>query len=103
MEKQVLDFISRFTDSGKRLEVIDAFTTGCCYWFARILYERFSLYAHCEIMYDPIDNHFGCLVGSTVYDITGDVTKGYEWQDWSLYKCVDELETKRIIRDCIKF
>ena len=37
----ILGFIDRFTANGKRKEVIDTFSNGCCYWFANILHSRF--------------------------------------------------------------
>ena len=102
MDKDVLGFISRFTGGGWRLDVIDCFSKGCCYWFAYILFMRFwhEPY-HAELMYDEIENHFGCKVGGSVYDITGDVTEKHRWKPWFSLK--DESLRERIRRECIDF
>lgn len=98
--KEVEGFISRFTDNGKRLEVIDAFTNGCCYWFAVSLLIRFQ-HENVDIMYAQVDNHFGCLINGAVYDITGDVTDKYNWERW--YDLDDGSLVARLYRDCINF
>ena len=98
----VLSFIGRFSTDGwhYRNEVIEAFTQGCCYWFAFILHTRFA----CEnptIMIDYVAAHFGCKIGEKVYDITGDVTEKYRWETWT--ECSDEALIRRITEDCIMF
>lgn len=98
MDNTIINFINQFTDNGKRKEVIECFTQGCCYWFAEILSVRFS---GSPIMYAPIDCHFGCKIGYKVYDITGDVTTSYKWIDWYEYKYNDPNHADRIVRDCI--
>ena len=52
--KDVLGFISRFTRCGEYPQVIEAFTCGCCYWFAKILHLRFPV---SEIVYGPAANY----------------------------------------------
>ena len=102
-QKVVLDFISKFTDHGKKKEVIHTFRYGCCYWFARILYDRFcdpTKLFEIRIMYTQ-ENHFGCKIGHHVYDITGDVTNEYKWEEWPVKN--EEGLTKRLYRDCIYF
>lgn len=97
----VIKFINQFTDRGRRQEVINTFKYGCCYWFARILYDRFNdptKPTEIKIVYTP-DNHFGCKIGAYVYDVTGIVTNDYNWQDWPVKG--DETLTKRLYRDCI--
>jgi len=97
---KVNSFISRFTGSGKYEQVIEAFTCGCCYWFADILAKRFYKDGP-EIMYDQVINHFGTQICGRVYDITGDVTDDYDWIPW---KDLDDISlTQRIERDCIMF
>ena len=96
---EVFDFIDRFTDRGRREEVIITFTCGCCYWFAKILSERFSN-SNAIIVYDDTDNHFGCKIEDRVYDITGDVTDKYDWGHWPIR---DYHQMKNIIRNCIDF
>ena len=93
----VLNFIARFTDNGKRKEVIEALTCGCCYWFAQILSVRFDGY----IMYDLAENHFVTLIDGRLYDITGDVTEHYLVTPWDEY--ADEWHKSRIIKQCINF
>lgn len=94
---EVDNFLKRFHLS-QDIDVV--FTSGCCYWFAQILYRRF-IRENAMIMYASIDNHFGTMVCGRVYDITGDVTSKYKWEPWLEFS--DELERKRIIRDCAMF
>lgn len=95
-DDKVLNFIKRFKGSE------ETFTSGCCYWFARILFERFNNENYyCDIMYDYIDNHFGCKIDDRVYDVTGDVTFSYNWKYWK--DCQDEDLIESINRDCINF
>lgn len=107
IRKKVYNFISRFTSNGKRLEVIDAFTNGCCYWFAEVLFMRFwmdndsDIANGMSIMYDQVANHFGCRINGRVYDISGDVTDDYKWEEYDGLK--DEALTKILERDCILF
>ena len=104
----VLMFIGRFSTNSRgsayRREVIECFTQGCCFWFAHILKARFGEDA--EIMADYVVGHFGTRIRGRVYDITGDVTDGYNgvpyrWEPWEDLKD-DELKS-RIFRDCIMF
>lgn len=99
---EVLMFIGRFSTDGRRerKEVIEAFTLGGCWWFAFILSVRFAAYKP-EIMTDYVMNHFGCKIGSEVYDITGVVTNDYKWEPWK--DCDDETVKRRITEDCIMF
>ena len=97
-EKEILSFIGRFTSNGRKSEVIDTFTQGCCYWFARILKERFPAG---KIVYDSVENHFACSIGGNEYDITGNVTGQYSFVTWKSFS--DKLERQRIKRDCINF
>lgn len=98
MHNEVLNFISRFTLHGKFEQVAVAFTQGCCYWFTYILCSRFP---NAIMMYDPVMNHFVTQIDDGLYDITGEVTEQYKVVRWDTYP--DELEKKRIIRDCINF
>ena len=94
----VSTFMQRFHSSDNINEV---FTCGCCYWFAKILFDRFYMTHGAIIMYDEVANHFGTKIDGAVYDITGDVTSKYEWKPWS--DVHDSLLRARIIRDCIMF
>jgi len=103
----ILNFIKRFQNEG----TIKTFTQGCCYWFAKILDERFnSDIPDSGIWYNEINNHFATLIGLHLYDITGDL--GYivnnqeleNWCSWEDYLAAgDELNANRVIRDCIDF
>ena len=97
MVKDIDEFIKRFHEHQTTDET---FLNGCCYWFAFILYRRF-IRAGSRIMYDQIENHFGTQIQGRVYDITGDVTKLYQWEPWD--KLDDDLLKSRITRDCIMF
>ena len=100
--KEINSFIDRFTKSGFRTEVVDCFSNGCCYWFAKILESRFYLDV-AVIMYDQVENHFGCMINGRVYDITGDVTDDYNWDFWDKIFREDISLYHRIVRDCINF
>lgn len=104
--EEVIAFINKFTNKGKRQEVVECFTCGCCYWFAHILFERFydvmDWNPNVDIMYDEVINHFGCRVEGRVYDITGDVTEQYRWVTASSVAQRDGLLWNRLIRDCIE-
>jgi hypothetical protein len=93
----VLDFIEQFNKFGPN--VTDCFSNGMCYWFAHILHQRF--YYDSQIMYDPVTNHFACLIDDRVYDITGEVTHDGRWDYWSSYQLGDAAHTVRLYRDCI--
>lgn len=101
MNGEVMGFISRFTANGRLDQVVKTFSCGCCYWFARTLYERFAAYSP-TIVYDIVINHFGTRIGGRVYDITGDCTDQYDWVEWEKqteYTCARESITKY----CINF
>ena len=100
----VLNFIARFTNQGKKTEVIDTFSNGCCYWFASILWDRFCS-DPVYIVYDPIINHWACCIDYRIYDITGDITDNeeYRWEDWNRFMYQDTSLAKRLYRDCINF
>lgn len=98
--KEIIDFIAHFTLKGRYNQVIDSFKFGNCYWFARILYDRFIDQTP-EIVYDVVANHFGTAIRGHIYDITGDVTSKYTWIDWDNYN--DETHKERIVRDCVNF
>lgn len=108
LRQTILNFITRFTNNGKRREVIECFSCGCCYWFAEILWNRFTLEvvdAPCYLVYDPIINHWACCIDYRIYDITGDITDNeeYSWHDWNRFMYQDISLTKRLLRDCINF
>lgn len=89
MNNEILHFINEF--SGAR----ETFLFGCCYYFAVILRERFGA----EIYYDPKENHFVGQINGRFYDASGEVTGDYI--NWKTYSDYDELDYKRVVRDCI--
>ena len=98
----VLAFISRFTQNGKLKDVERCFTDGCCYWFARILYERFKDWGP-VLMWDDVDKHFGTLIFDRVYDITGDANEGHQWQVWKDYRGREPKQAKMVWENCVRF
>lgn len=94
LDRITRQFIRRFRCAG----TIRIFTQGCCYWFAFILKERF----HGTIMYHEVDNHFACLIGNRLYDITGPLSSLTEWQEWERYKFYEPANANRVIRDCLE-
>lgn len=93
--REVLGFISNFRGCE------EAFTSGCCYWFAYILSGRFP---EGQVVLAVQENHFLTRVGGRLYDVTGDVTELYAgsfvlaWSDMAAY---DELQYGRLLRDCV--
>lgn len=101
-KNRVLDFIEEFNGKGKWKQVIECFTCGNCFWFAYILHGRFVGLGHyVAVVYDDIENHFGCKIDDEVYDITGIVTNQYNWELWQTVKERDYLHASHIERDCI--
>ena len=100
-----IDDVMYFINQFKKIhpsEIEDVFSNGYCYYFATILNERF--YQGGTIMYIPIYNHFCYSIYGKLYDIKGEI-KDPEMiklaEPWDSYKKQDELEAKRIFRDCI--
>lgn len=91
--------VEKFIDRFRTEETKKVFTEGCCYWFARILEERFR---GC-IYYNPIDNHFATSIGGILYDITGEIKKTSDWVMWFKYKWQEPLDTERLLKNCIYF
>jgi hypothetical protein len=100
-KESILNFIKRFQNEG----TIKTFTEGCCYWFAKILDERFNFdMPESGIYYNEIDNHFATMIDLHLYDITGDLGDIRNLSDWKLWIEVnDDLLVERIYRDCIEF
>lgn len=94
LSQTVLKFINRFTLGATRESVIECFTSGCCWWFAHILCERFKG----EMVYDEIDGHFGCEIGGRVYDITGDCTDTFRKTYWSVFEQREPNLSVRILK-----
>jgi len=103
MIEVIKSFIEDFKKFGTGKEIEDCFLYGYCYWFARILRERFG---EGEILYCPQENHFVYAAFGRIFDITGDCTETYEnsyMTFWSNYQKIEEGSThlNRLIKDCI--
>lgn len=92
---KVANFLKRF-HCDRDIDVV--FTSGCCYWFAVILHQRFP---DSRIMYSIIDNHFAAEIDGRLYDVTGDVTGKYDVVPWDSFKNTNH--GAKIIRDCVNF
>ena len=85
----------------------ESFLFGNCYWYARILKERFSPWCKTEIMYNQVENHFCCCLtngaGSFLADIRGVFTTGIPdgWKKWEDYIVEEPIDAARVYRDCI--
>lgn len=82
---EILRFIERFKGSE------DVFLHGCCYWFARILWERFHSQVYsATIVYESVEGHFLTEIRTDFYakprffDIRGDVTDLYAGKSSSM-------------------
>ena len=112
---KIKDFIENFKNRNgeeNRLGIEEFFMNGGCYWFAKILQDRFP---YGKIMYHVRDNHFIFYGGNTldiwnngIFDIRGEVTQTYiNWVvqgtvvEWDRYD--DTVHKSRIWRDCIAF
>jgi len=95
--QDILSFIASFQKFDVHGDVKALFTEGKCYWFAKILQERFGG----SIIYDPIEGHFSCRVAEAYYDITGPIIP-QEVVEWETYEQVDSSHYRRIVRDCIQ-
>lgn len=92
--QEIVDFIKR------RFYNNDAnWLYGNCYWFAKILKERFN---ELDIYYEPVRGHFLAGIDDNYYDWTGLVTKldskpilleEIKLQEPNIYK--------RLLEDCI--
>lgn len=102
VQDSILRFIARFTDNGKREQVAECFTQGCCYWFAWCLAERFRVWGP-KLVYAESPGHFGAMILGRVYDITGDVTGTYPWTPWDELQEREPKVGSRIIHGCIEF
>lgn len=76
--KEILNFIEVFRNESTE----ELFTECACYWFSRILVERFGG----DIMYSPGEIHFATEIYGTLYDITGEIeSEGYiPWESYNL-------------------
>lgn len=107
MEEKVLQFIDKFRNVGNNPDaIIINFTTGNCYWFAHILYNRFEhnvTYSNIEIMYNQIEGHFACRVNENLYDITGKIPDNEikDYISWMALQYTDPALYRKICWDCV--
>lgn len=98
---EITDNVAKYN---KRLndEVKTYFLNGSCYWYAKMLQERFRPWFNTEIMYNPIQNHFSCKIKDNYYDANGIIAPDLdEWLPWSRYIALEPKGAARIYRDCI--
>ena len=90
--KEILDFIHRRfpTNNGNWLK-------GNCYWFAKILCDRFPYLT----IYYTQEGHFVVGFQSHYYDWTGEVQIAGPIANWDYIQVHDETWADRIKRDCI--
>lgn len=96
---EVKRFIQRFQTPDTKL----IFTTGCCYWFAHILYTRFTMtHKQPEIWYNEVSGHFATMINKRLYDITGEIKDmDAKWIKWDDYLINEPTYAAVVIRDCI--
>lgn len=92
--ENILCFIKKFSDFGN--QVIECFTEGNCFWFAKVLAMEFAG----EIYYDPIVGHFATMINGVLYDITGAVENTSDFTPLEEIR-KDELLWARLRRDCV--
>ena len=94
-ERAVLSFIER------RFPKDSNWTSGNCYWFAKILADRFMV-GDGNIFYDFMEGHFVTLIEGSLYDYNGKWDGSYED-----VICLSQIEIEdpswysRLVRDCI--
>lgn len=108
-DHEIDNFLQRFHQWEH--DVTMTFTSGCCYWFAAMLHERFPesriMFSEKKIQkytkkdleflkklhispeYDCSTLHFVTEINGRLYDITGDVTGKYEVVPW------DEVDPRK--------
>lgn len=87
--QKVLDFIKIFQSKNN----LELFTEVSCYWFAFILASRFNG----DLVYNPDSCHFATRIGTTLYDITGEIKYPEDYLEWD-----DSLDTDGMISEnCI--
>lgn len=100
---EITDFICQFLQEND--EVQTGFLYGNCYWFAKILEQRFSLEHkyHCNLYYNQILNHFSLAIEDELFDASGLIGPIYQsgWVPWWHYKIVEPNDSYRVVRDCV--
>ena len=92
MKEEILDFINRRWRGSEEL-----FTTGNCYWFARILSDRFDTIMY----YMPVSGHFISKDrDDNFYDVTGLITPTEEVINLETIYFEDPIWYYRLMKNC---
>lgn len=94
-KKEILEFIKkRFSSTNAN------WTNGNCYWFAKILTERFP---DLIIYYEPTHGHFvaGSRENHVYYDYNGVVKERGIYTPFKIIEEEDPLWFDRLVRDCV--
>ena len=95
--KDVKDSVTKFIK--RRFSSTDAnWMNGNCYWFAKILVERFP---GLQIYYEPIEGHFVAGMGGHYYDYTGEIQKNHKYLALQTIATSDPLWYNKLMKDCI--
>lgn len=101
LHKQIIEFIEQFYKFDKE-NAIKLYTEDMSYWFAMILYARFKDITYCTIAYNPVSNHFCCMIDTKLYDITGEITDdSIDWYSWSQYQRLYPINATRVYDNLI--
>lgn len=93
MEEEILEFIH------KRFSKDCDWLNGNCYWFAKILSDRFDL----PIYYDQVEGHFMVMdYDFNFYDWTGKIIPENKPISFRYLYDFDNLLYERLVRDCIE-
>lgn len=91
-DDEVVEFIER------RFPSAETWREGNCYYLALILSDRFP---DGEIVYDVIEGHFMFRRGGKYYDHSGVVFPDGYIVAWDKFDAYDDIQKKRIVRDCL--
>lgn len=103
-EDKVINFIDKFKEKHPE-EITDAFLSGLCYYFAKIIQERFGGI----LVFDEEQVHFAIHLRIDSKDYICDINGLSEisqqelnkWWPWDEYKKSNPEESKGIEKSCI--
>ena len=102
LHPEITDFIRHFLQEND--EVQASFLYGNCYWFAKILEQRFERQYHCGgLYYNQVCNHFAVCLEGELFDALGILGPNTKpgWVPWWHYKIVEPSDSYRVVRDCV--